>query len=265
MTWEEAVLWLRKQPDKAALVKDCFYDDPLTGAAERYYTSSEWQAVRTYLPHPPGKALDLGAGRGISSYALARDGWDVVALEPDASDIVGAGAIRRLATESDCSISVVQERGERLPFPDGTFDVVYCRQVLHHARDLTQLCREISRVLKKEGIFVATREHVITKRKDLQVFLDNHPLHHLCGGEHAYTLKEYRSAIVSGGLTIRKILGPYDSDINLFPSAKDEMKTGFSAKYGIAMPTFLFNLVLVVLKIRNRTPGRLYSFVGYKE
>jgi hypothetical protein len=37
ITWEEAVLWLRNQPDQAELVRACFYDDPLPAAAERYY------------------------------------------------------------------------------------------------------------------------------------------------------------------------------------------------------------------------------------
>src|SRR3989304_10231248 len=97
MTWEEAVLWLKQQPDQTELVKACFFDDPLIETAERYYKSSEWEAVRELIPNPQGKALDLGAGRGISSYALAKDGWDTTALEPDKSKIVGAGAIRSLA------------------------------------------------------------------------------------------------------------------------------------------------------------------------
>ena len=62
-------------------MRACFFDDPLAAAAERYYRSSEWAAVRALLPPRPGLALDLGSGRGISAYALARDGWRVVALE----------------------------------------------------------------------------------------------------------------------------------------------------------------------------------------
>ena len=264
MTWEEAVIWLRSQPDQAQLVKDCFYDDPLTAAAERYFKSTEWQAVRKLLPRPPGRALDLGAGRGISSYALAREGWNVVALEPDPSGIVGTAAIRRLASESGLSIRVVEAWGERLPFPDQAFDVVYCRQVLHHASDLNQLCREISRILKKDGIFIATREHVISKRKDLSIFLANHPLHHLCGGEHAYTLKEYRSAIEGGGLTIRKMLAPRDSDINLFPLHAEDLKRRLAGRIGYILANRLLEHAMTILNILDRTPGRLYSFVAKK-
>jgi SAM-dependent methyltransferase len=126
--WEKAVLWLREQPGQQALVRDCFYDDTLGAAAQRYYESSEWRAVRALLPASTGRALDIGAGRGISSYALARDGWRVTALEPDPSDVVGAGAIRALSGEATLAIEVAQEWGEKLPFADATFDAACARR-----------------------------------------------------------------------------------------------------------------------------------------
>jgi SAM-dependent methyltransferase len=93
-TWEQAVEWLRQQPDQQTLVRDCYFDDPLIEACERFVNSEEWQATLRYLPRVTGKVLDLGAGRGISSYGLAKAGWQVTALEPDPSNLVGAGAIR---------------------------------------------------------------------------------------------------------------------------------------------------------------------------
>ncbi|MDP2278273.1 MAG: class I SAM-dependent methyltransferase [Nitrospirota bacterium] len=264
VTWEEAVIWLRQQPDKTELVKDCFFDDPLTDAAERYYRSTEWQAVRELLPAHPGKALDLGAGRGISSYALAKDGWQVVALEPDKSPIVGAGALRALATESGLPISVVEDWGESLPFPDESFDLVHCRQVLHHARNLSQLCREIRRVMKKKGAFIATREHVISRKEDLPVFLNNHPLHNLYGGENAFKLKEYISAISGAGFRLTHILNPFESDINLFPNTISGLKVDLSGKMKWPWPRLIPDMVLKFLGSLIRTPGRVYTFVGRK-
>src|SRR6266542_3674307 len=110
-------------------------------------------------PAPPGRALDIGAGRGITSYALAREGWRANALEPDASAVVGAEAIRALAKETGVEIEVTQEWGERLPFDDASFDLVIARSTLHHARDLRELCREAARVLRPGGAFIAAREH----------------------------------------------------------------------------------------------------------
>ena len=71
LSWEDAVVWLRSQPDQRQLVVDAYYDDPLIAAAERYFAGSEWQEIARLLSGRSGKALDIGAGRGIASYALA--------------------------------------------------------------------------------------------------------------------------------------------------------------------------------------------------
>jgi SAM-dependent methyltransferase len=278
LTWSQAVQTLREDPEQQALVKACYYDDPLQEAADRFWRSLEWKLISEYLPNVPGDALDLGAGRGISSYALARDGWRVTALEPDPSPLVGAEAIRSLAGETGLPIQVVSDYSETLPFLDGSFDLVHCRQVLHHAQDLLQTCREIGRVLKPGGMMIATREHVISKPEDLQTFLDQHPLHHLYGGENAFMLRDYTHAIRSGGLRIVKTLAPFDSAINYFPATEEQINTvciayaskvtgrhlaNYLAESSFAGPYFKifcrksFNLL-------TKSPGRLYSFVAIK-
>ena len=112
-SWEEAVSWLRRQPEQSQLIADCYYDDPLINAADRYWRSDEWAAVRELLAGRSGAALDVGAGRGIASYALAKEGLEVTALEPDPSELVGGGAIRALAAESGLPIRVVEEFSRR--------------------------------------------------------------------------------------------------------------------------------------------------------
>jgi SAM-dependent methyltransferase len=264
MTWEQAVMWLRTQPDQQAMVQACFYDDPLVVAAERYLNSTEWSAVSALLPQPPVSALDMGAGRGIASYALARQGHAVTALEPDASAIVGAGAIESLAAESGLDIRVERSWGERLPFEDASFDVVHARQVLHHARDLGQLCREAGRVLKPRGIFIATREHVISRDEDLEAFHASHALHRFYGGEYAYRLEEYVHAIASAGITLTQVLNPYASDINLYPETRADVKRRIAAKLRVVPAACIPDFALDLLGRLSNAPGRLYTFVGYK-
>jgi SAM-dependent methyltransferase len=190
LTWEDAVLWLRAQPDRQQLVLDAFYDDPPIAAAKRYFESHEWQAVLEILQGRSGKALDVGAGRGIASYALGRSGFAVTAVEPDPSSIVGAAAIRGLAAEAQLPIEVINSFSEHLPSADNTFDVAFVRAALHHTNDLDAACREIFRVLAPGGIFVAAREHVISRESDLGRFLDQHPLHHLYGGRFYFACPE---------------------------------------------------------------------------
>lgn len=275
MTWEEAVKWLRNQPEQQELVQHCYYDDPLESAAERFSQSEEWTALIQLLkPKIPGKVLDIGAGRGISSYAFAKAGCSVTALEPDSSNLVGAGAISNLFKNTGLPIQIVQEWGETLPFTNNTFDIVYGRAVLHHAKDLKQLCQEAARVLKPGGYFIATREHIISRKDDLQKFLDSHPLHHLYGGENAYLLEEYTDAIRSSGLQIIRSFNPLESVINYFPMSKsqyqNQVKNSLSRRFGETLANKLAMLEKVqalyswYISRKLNTPGRLYSFLAVK-
>lgn len=264
-SWEQAVIWLKTQPQYQALVKDSYYDDPLEQAAERFYQSSEWRAVQKLLAgRAEGLALDLGAGRGIASYALAKDGFTVTAVEPDPSNLVGSGAIRQLGRIAGLNFVVAENYGESLPFADNYFDVVYERQVLHHAQNLPQLCREIYRVLKPGGIFIGAREHVISRKADLDAFLQEHPLHWLYGGENAYLLKDYQNSLRRGGFANVRTLARLDSEINLFPSTRAEAKRVYDSKLKFRTPNWLFRLLVKYLNYRDSYPGRLYSFIAYK-
>lgn len=271
-SWEDAVTWLRQQPDQLDLVHDAYYDDPLITVANRYWKSGEWEEVKAYLGSTTGAALDVGAGRGIASYALAKEGFAVTALEPDGSALVGTGAIRKLASESQLNIQVVQELSESLPFEDGYFDVVFARAVLHHTNDLQAACKEFQRVLKPGGQFIAIREHVISRDSDLQEFLRSHPLHKLYGGEHAYLLEEYIGALRSAGFHIQVTLKPFDSVINFSPYTEVSLKDELIDK--LVIPNWLrklprsildvpgiWSLARRVLSMVDHRPGRLYSFI----
>jgi ubiquinone/menaquinone biosynthesis C-methylase UbiE len=268
LTWEQAVAWLRAQPEQQDLVEACYYDLPTINAAKRFEQSEEWLAVKKLLASClPGKVLDIGAGNGVSSFSFAKAGCAVTAIEPDLSSTVGLEAIRTLAEGHNLNIQAI-------PFPSNTFDIVYGRQVLHHARDLKQLCIEASRVLKPGGIFIATREHVISTSKDLPLFLENHPLHALYGGEHAFLLQEYIQAIKEAGLQIKLTLAPYDSEINYAPTTSSQNRTliqkklerfiGKSASNILISSSIFYQMINQIRSWRCRTPGRLYSFLATK-
>lgn len=265
MTWEEAVLWLRRQADQAELTRACFYDDPLLLAAERYRASSEWAAIRALLFSPPGSALDLGAGRGISSYALALDGWKTTALEPEPGSVVGCRAIRALVAESGTAIAVTRGWSEQLPFRSRSFDLVFARAVMHHARDLPSLCREVARVLKGGGMFIGAREHVVSSPRQLRSFLEAHPLHRHYHGESAHRLQDYLDALRAAGFRLRRVLNPFASDVNLFPDSQAALRQRLARK--LRLP-FFANLVpasaLAALGALHRQPGRLYTFVAVR-
>lgn len=273
-SWEDAVRWLRNQPGQRDLVLAAYYDDPLLSAAERYYLSNEWVAIRSFLPFSHGTALDVGAGRGIASYALAREGFKVCALEPDNSALVGAEAIRSLAQESGLPIEVTQEFSECLPFKDESFDLVFARAVLHHTSDLNAACTEFFRVLKPGGLLLAVREHVISRAEDLDAFLHIHPLHNLYGGENAFQLLEYEAAICQAGFQLNQILSPLESPINYAPQTRQSLQKEVAIRATGNLPVArdlvrtilglpgIWSLVLPILTRIDHRPGRLYSFVA---
>lgn len=274
-SWEDAVEWLRAQPDRQAIVRDAYFDDPLVDAAERYWQSNEWLAVRAIVGTGPGDALDAGAGRGIASYALARDGFTVTALEPDPSNLVGSGAIRTLARDASLSIRVEENVSERLPFADSSFDLVFARAVLHHIDDLPAAMREFHRVLRPGGLFVAVREHVITDTADLPAFFDLHPLHHRYGGENAHRVSFYRDAITGAGLSIEQVIGSLDSPINYGPQSTAEINRRIAEQLVPVAPlakitTAILDVPMFGSLLRkvashiDRRPGRHASFVARK-
>jgi len=275
MNWEEAVKELRKNPDKKQAIIDNYFDEDIDVSVNRFSESEEFCEVLDFIPTHLKTILDIGAGRGMAAYGFAKRNYQVTALEPDPSADVGAAAINYLSNKHQLAIEVVENFGEALPFNDNSFDIVYVRQVLHHAQDLAQFCKEVYRVMKPSGIFIATREHVLTSELDLKAFLAQHPLHHLYGGEHAFTLDYYKQCIGQSGLHLIKTLHPYESVINYAPITKLGMRAQFQdglskiigsslAKMFIKID-FVYHLLAQVKAANDNTPGRLYSFIALKK
>jgi SAM-dependent methyltransferase len=93
------------------------------------------------------RVLDLGAGTGKLTGALARLGADVTAVEPDPEML--AELRRRLP-----GIPGLAGSAEAIPMPDGSVDAVLCGQSLHWF-DLEVALPEIARVLAGGGVLAA--------------------------------------------------------------------------------------------------------------
>ncbi|PHH89131.1 hypothetical protein CDD83_6602 [Cordyceps sp. RAO-2017] len=116
-------------------------------------------SVAYLVPHlKPGlEILDVGCGPGSITVDLARlvpDGH-VTGIEyvPDPLDSARA----RARSEGVGNVSFSVGDAHALPFPDSSFDVVHCHQVLQHVADPVQVLREMRRVARPGGL-VACRE-----------------------------------------------------------------------------------------------------------
>jgi ubiquinone/menaquinone biosynthesis C-methylase UbiE len=114
--------------------------------------------AQRYLARPGRPAtpavLDLGCGAG-DSVDLFRS------LEPSVrwtgADLASSPEVdRRTRTDAD----FVTFDGERLPFGDASFDLVYCKQVLEHVRRPQPLLAEVARVLRPDGWLAGSTSHL---------------------------------------------------------------------------------------------------------
>src|SRR5262249_37296074 len=100
----------------------------------------------------PKRVLDLGCGYGKTTFSLKRR-WPAaegIGLDPSLPCLRLA---RRLAADRGLAIDWRQGIGERLPFADGSLDLVTVTMVLHEAppEAVRVILGEIRRVLRPGG------------------------------------------------------------------------------------------------------------------
>lgn len=112
---------------------------------------------REALREARGEVLEIGAGTGLNLAAYPREGITrLVLTEPSEAMSRHIDAKRELAPVVP---EVVAARGEKLPFPDASFDTVVGTLVLCEPKDPAAVVAEIARVLKPGGRYLFL-EHV---------------------------------------------------------------------------------------------------------
>lgn len=110
--------------------------------------------IEKYLK-PGSRILEIGAGTGRYSHALARQGYAVSAIELIEHNI----EVFRKNTLADENISIIQGNALDLSaFPDNQFDITLLLGPLYHlynSEDKQQAIREAIRVTKPGGIIFA--------------------------------------------------------------------------------------------------------------
>jgi SAM-dependent methyltransferase len=102
-------------------------------------------ALRWVLGGSPVRVVDLGAGTGILSRALAALGHEVVPVEPDQ-------AMRAQLAAASPELTPLAGTAEQIPLPEGSVDVLVAGQAYHwFDRDLAHA--EAARVIRPGGVF----------------------------------------------------------------------------------------------------------------
>jgi SAM-dependent methyltransferase len=91
--------------------------------------------VRSALPPPPARVLEVGAGLGELAAALTEAGYEVVAIDPAAE----SSGVRPVALLD-------------LDEPDLSFDAAVAVVSLHHVEPLTESCRRLAELVRSGGV-----------------------------------------------------------------------------------------------------------------
>ncbi len=106
-------------------------------------------AVETQLVGPDKKILDIGCGPGVFTARYARAGAEVVGIDFSEQMI-------RIAKDQFPKIDFRVADAERLPFEDGSFDLIVGIHILHHLARPRVVFEAVCRVAKPGGHFAFT-------------------------------------------------------------------------------------------------------------
>ena len=153
------------------------------------------------------RVLDVGAGFGRHAFEAARRGASVVALDFAADEVtqtratVGAMVDAGEITVDDFA-GALRGDATRLPFADGSFDVVITSEVLEHIQDDVAAIAEMTRVLAPGGTFAATVPSWFPEKINWMLSDEYHAPKSVGGHVRIYTLTELRAKLRAAGLDI---------------------------------------------------------------
>jgi len=163
--------------------------DNQAGNAERFFKTLELLRLTGRE-----RVLEVGASFGWSAWRFAQRGCEVIAL--DVTNYLMAGD---LYFEEDGSyFDRVNADMSRLPFCDGSVDLIFSHSVIHHCKDLGKLFSEFYRVLRPGGRVAALHECSFGIFEDKSGKALQEAIHEGFN-ENAYTIPEWKTGAQKGG------------------------------------------------------------------
>ncbi|HEU4426229.1 MAG TPA: methyltransferase domain-containing protein [Pilimelia sp.] len=102
------------------------------------------------------RLIDVGSGTGRPAVLLAQQtGASIVGINVSVGQVASATALARDSGVSDLVTFAVADAMD-IPYPEGSFDLVWAMESLSHMKDRVAALREMQRVLKVGGRLVVT-------------------------------------------------------------------------------------------------------------
>jgi SAM-dependent methyltransferase len=180
-------------------------------------------------PLAGARVLEVGAGSGRDSLLLAERGAIPVTLD---YTLEALHIIQRLAEREGVAIDLVCADCMRMPFRDGTFDVVFHQGLMEHFRDPSPLLAENHRVLRPGGhalVDVPQRYHPYTVMKHILIALGRW----FAGWETEYSIGELEQLVARHGFKIRHAYGDWMVPGLLYRSVRTACR-----RFGLYLPLY---------------------------
>jgi ubiquinone/menaquinone biosynthesis C-methylase UbiE len=191
------------------------------------------------------RILDLGCGTGRYTKILLRLGGNVWAIDPSEKML-------EIARKENKNAHFKKAAASKIPFSSDFFDMVVASLCIDHVREIDKALSEVSRVLKKDGIFIFSRNNPVTeiaenvgeryvfnsyfkegkRRRYFPSFSVNMAYYHT-------TLETIIKALIKNGFAIEDF-------IDVKPNSRSKRK--FPKEYGITTNKPYF----IILKVRKR-------------
>ena len=151
-------------------------------------------------PQPGEYILDLGCGDGQLTRRMRDMGVHVLGVDASAEMVAAA---RERGVEAE------QAQAEMLPFRDATFDAVFSNAVLHWVRGQDEMMKQVHRVLKPGGRFVAEmggHGNIAAIHVALMAVLDRHGYGGREDGVNYYpTAESYSKRLTHHGFKVEQV------------------------------------------------------------
>jgi len=140
------------------------------------------------------KVLNIGAGNGWLERRCMGEGWETFSLDPSAK------AIERLVEQG---ISGRVGHMESMPFESGSFEVVFCSEVIEHLADqqMAEGIREVARVLAGSGSLIGSVPFRENLSDGVAVCPECGKVFHRWGHQQSFDRKKLGAVLLQSGLS----------------------------------------------------------------
>lgn len=137
---------------------------------QKFISDSVLKQIRTLPNYSTYKILDLSCGEGYIISELAKDGCNVTGTHFKEGDYI----IENKKLIENLHIVEGVDLHTNLPFESESFDLILMTEVLEHLETHFTVLREVSRILKKGGLFIFTSPNAYRLHSRFQFLFTGH-------------------------------------------------------------------------------------------